>query len=104
MNKNQLVIVGGILVPMTMMFVFAYWAWVSYLGFFSSVFFVTNWEHFNIMIVALYISGFFAGMSAAIIPIVSSMTQEAKRKQEREKLKEEIKREIEREKKQQTVE
>jgi hypothetical protein len=50
------------------------------------------------MVVALFLCGFFAGMSCAIVPIVSSMRNEAKRKQEREQLKEEVRKELEKQK------
>jgi len=101
MNKNLIVTILGILVPVVMAFGFGYWAWVNYVGLFiraGETFFVSSLEHFNMMVVALFLCGFFAGMSCAIVPIVSSMRNEAKRKQEREQLKEEVRKELEKQK------
>jgi len=106
MNKNLVVTIIGVLVPVAMVFVFGYWAWVSYVGLFiraGDTFFVSSLEHFNLMVVAIFLCGFFVGMSCAIVPIVRSTRNEAKKKQEREQLKEEFRKELEMEKEKRTT-
>lgn len=95
MKRNWVIAVVGTLVPVFMAFFFGYWTWLNYSDFIDLNVLVSDWRPFNLMIVTLFISGFFVGMVFVVIPMLYSVQQSAKRKQERQRLREEIKRELE---------
>ena len=94
MNKNLIVAVVGAVVPAVMAGVFGYWAWISYSDFVNWAI-ISNWDPLYLMMVTLFVSGFFVGMVFVAIPMLYSMRQSAKKEQEKQKLREEIKRELE---------